>query len=99
MIAFQNFCSFHPEGFPGGTEVKKKKKKKPPANAGDAGDVGLVSGLERSPGGGKETHSSILACKFHEQKSLVGSSPRGHTEWYTAEHTHTHIPPGRGISE
>ena len=28
MIAFQNFCSFHPEGFPGGTEVKKKKKKK-----------------------------------------------------------------------
>ena len=28
MIAFQNFCGFHPEGFPGGTVVKKKKKKK-----------------------------------------------------------------------
>ena len=62
MIAFQNFCSFHPEGFPGGTMVKNKKQKtNPPANAGDPGDVGSISGLERSPGGGKATHSSVLA--------------------------------------
>ena len=31
--------------FPGGSVVKNL-----PANAGDAGDVGLIPGLERSPG-------------------------------------------------
>ena len=31
------------------------------ANAGDARDSGLISGLGRSPGLGMETHSSILA--------------------------------------
>ena len=35
------------EGFPGGSVVKN-----PPANAGDAGDMGLIPGLGRSPGGG-----------------------------------------------
>ena len=34
-------------GFPGGSAVKN-----PPASAGDAGDKGLISGLERSPGVG-----------------------------------------------
>ena len=34
------------EDFPGGTVVKN-----PPPNAGDAGDVGLIPGLGRSPGG------------------------------------------------
>ena len=34
-------------GFPGGTVVKN-----PPVHAGDAGDVGLIPGLGRSPGGG-----------------------------------------------
>ena len=33
-------------GFSGGSVVKN-----PPANAGDAGDSGSISGLERSPGG------------------------------------------------
>ena len=33
--------------FPGGSAVKN-----PPANAGDAGDRGLIFGLGRSPGGG-----------------------------------------------
>ena len=32
------------------------------------------------------THSSILAGESHGQRSLVGYSPRGHTEWDTAEH-------------
>ena len=32
-------------GFPGGSVVKK-----PPANAGGAGDAGLMPGLGRSPG-------------------------------------------------
>ena len=34
-------------GFPGGSMVKN-----PPANAGDAGDMDLISGLERTPGVG-----------------------------------------------
>ena len=34
-------------GFPGGTVVKN-----PPANAGDTRDMGLIPGLERSPGVG-----------------------------------------------
>ena len=34
-------------GFPGGRVIKNS-----PANAGGAGDVGLISGLGRSPGGG-----------------------------------------------
>ena len=32
----------------------KKKKKNPPANAGDTGDMGLIPGLGRSPGGGND---------------------------------------------
>ena len=34
-------------GFPGGSVVKN-----PPANAGDTEDLGLIPGLERSPGVG-----------------------------------------------
>ena len=33
--------------FPGGTVVKNQ-----PASAGDTGDMGLITGLGRSPGGG-----------------------------------------------
>ena len=36
-------------GFPGGSVVKNL-----PANAGDSGDMGLISRLERSPGGGND---------------------------------------------
>ena len=45
-----------------------------------------------------ETHSSILAGTFHGQRSMVGSSPRGHKEsdmaeyTHTPAHTHTHTP-------
>ena len=35
------------EGFPGGSVVKNL-----PANVGDAGDMGLILGWGRSPGGG-----------------------------------------------
>ena len=34
-------------GFPGSSVVNN-----PPANAGHTGDLGLIPGLERSPGGG-----------------------------------------------
>ena len=43
-------------GFPGGSEVK--------ASACNAGDLGSIPGLGRSPGGGHPTHSSILACRI-----------------------------------
>ena len=50
--------------------------KDPPANAGDAGDVGLMPGSERSPGGGNGKSTPVfLPGKFHGQKSLVGYSP------------------------
>ena len=35
-----------------------------PANAGDAGDVGLIPGSGRSPGEGDATHSSIFAWQI-----------------------------------
>ena len=35
-----------------------------PANAGDEGDEVQSLGQEDSPGGGMETHPSILACKI-----------------------------------
>ena len=45
--------------------------KYPHANAGEIGDVGLIPGSGRSPGGG---HGNPLQCSYlHEQRSLVGS--------------------------
>ena len=44
---------------PGGSVVKNL-----PANAGDTGDASSIPGLERSPGVGNGTHSSILAWKI-----------------------------------
>ena len=49
--------------------VKKKKK-----SACNAGDLGSIPGLGRSPGGGMATHSDSLA---HGQRSLTGYSPSG----------------------
>ena len=46
-------------GFPGGSVVKI-----PPAYAGNAEDVGLIPGLERSPKGGHGTQSSIFAWRI-----------------------------------
>ena len=43
---------------PGSSVVKN-----PSANAGEAGNVGSIPGLGRSLGGGKATHSSILAWR------------------------------------
>ena len=43
------------EGFSGSANHKETTCK-----SGDAGDVGLIPGLGRSPGSGMATHSSIL---------------------------------------
>ena len=47
---------FSPKGFPGGSVVKN-----PPVNAGD---MGLIPGLGRSPGAEMATYSSILAWEI-----------------------------------
>ena len=38
--------------------------KNPPANAGDAGDMGLIPGSGICPGGEMATHSSILPWRI-----------------------------------
>ena len=37
------------------------------------------------------THASILAWKFHGQRSLVCYSPRGHKESDTTKHMHIQV--------
>ena len=60
----------------------------PPANAGDIRDLGSIPELERFPQGG---HGNPLQCfcleNPHEQRSLVGYGPEGHTESDTTEVT------------
>ena len=53
--------------------------KNPPGNAGDAGDVGSVPGLGRSPGGG---HGNPLQCSCLE-------NPMDRGAWQTTVHTVT----------
>ena len=61
-------------GFPGGSVVKNL-----PANAGDAGDKGLIPGSGRSPGV-QNGNSPQYSEKSHGQRSLAGYSPWGHKE-------------------
>ena len=51
------------------------------SNAKDTGDVSLILGSERSPGGenGNPLQYSCLK-KFHGQRRLVGYSPKGRKE-------------------
>ena len=60
-------------GFPGSSASKE--------STCNEGDLGLIPGLGRSPGGG---HDSPLQYSFlenpHGQRSLVGYSPWGHKE-------------------
>ena len=48
--------SCHVSSFPGGSEGK--------ASACNAGDLGLIPGLGRSPGEGNATHSATLTWKI-----------------------------------
>jgi len=40
-------------------------------------DMGLIPESGRTPGEGNSTHSSILAWRFHRQRSLESYSPCG----------------------
>ena len=64
------------EGFPGGSMVKN-----PSTNAGD---MGLIPGLGRSPGEGSGT-PVFLPGKSHGQRNLVSYSPWGRKELDTTE--------------
>ena len=59
--------------------------KNPPADAGDLRDVGSISGLGRSPGGGHDSHSSVLTwrtplTKEPDRLQSVWSQRVRHTE-------------------
>ena len=70
MLGGKKRCILHLLDFPDGLVSKE--------SACNAGDLGLMPGLERSPGGG---HGNPLqyACleKPHEQRSLAGYKPWG----------------------
>ena len=69
-------------GFPGGSDGKEP--------ACNGGDLGLIPGLGRSPGGG---HGSPFQYSWlenpHGQRSLVGYSPWGYKESDTTERLST----------
>ena len=76
----------HLLGFPGVIVVKN-----PPVDAGDTGDVGLISGSGRSPRKWLPT-SVFLPGKFHGQRNMVGYSPLGHKELDMTQQLSTHTP-------
>ena len=62
------------KGFPGGSVGKESA-----CSAGDAGDVGLIPGLGRSPGAGHGNSLKVfLPEKSPGQRSLVGYGLLGH---------------------
>ena len=69
-------------GFPGGSDGKE--------SACNVGNLGLIPGLERSPG---EGHGNLLQYSClenpHGQRSLEGYSPWGHKESDTTERLST----------
>ena len=70
-------------GFPGGADVK--------ASACNVGDLGLIPGSGRSPGGGNGNPLQY-SChgESHGGRSLVGYSSRGRKESNTTELLHFH---------
>ena len=70
-------------GFPGGSDSKE--------STCNVGDLGLIPGLGRSPGGG---HGNPLQYSClenpHGQRSLAGYNPPGHKELDTTEPLSTH---------
>ena len=68
-------------GFPGGSDGK--------VSVYNAGDLGLIPGLGRSPGEGNGKPTLVLLPgRSHGQRSLVGYSPWGRKELDTTERFH-----------
>ena len=59
-------------GFPGGSDGKE--------SACNAGDLGSILVLRRSPGGGHATHCSILAWRIHVDRDAWQATVSGVTK-------------------
>ena len=70
-------------GFPSSSDSKE--------SACNAGDLGSIPGLGRSPGEGTGYTPVFLPGEFHGQRSLVGCSPQGCKESDTTERLHFHF--------
>ena len=78
-------------GFPGGAVGKNL-----PANAGDAGNAGLIPEWGRSPGVGNGNHSSILSWRIPRTEEpgglqSMGSQRVGNDGATKCTHAHTHF--------
>ena len=70
--------------FPGGSDGKE--------SACNAGDLGLIPGLRRSPGEGHGNPPQYSCLESpNGQRSLAGYSPWGHKELDTTERLSTHL--------
>ena len=67
----------------------------PASNAGDIRDTDLIPGSGRSPEEGHGNPLVFLSRKYHEQRSLVGYSPRGSKESDRTKQQHPHIQDSR----
>ena len=73
-------------GFPGGSVVKNL-----PAKAGDAGDLGSIPGLGRSPGEGNGNPLQFFCLgNSHGRRSLLDYSPWGYKESDRTERLSSH---------
>ena len=68
----QKYIALPVKGFPGGSVVKNL-----PANAGDAGYVGSIPGLGRSPRRGNSNYSSTLAWLNSMDRGACKATDRG----------------------
>ena len=60
------------------------------ASAGDTRDMGLISGLERSPGGGNDNLLQYSCLENPTDRRVLGASVHGIAESARAEHTCSH---------
>ena len=69
-------------GFPGDTVIKN-----PPANAGEAGDKGLIPGSGRSPGGGNDNPLQYSYLENSMERGAWQAKIQGVAESDTTEHS------------
>ena len=74
-------------GFSDGSGVKN-----PPANAGDAGDLGSIPGLGRSPGGGNGNPLQYSCLENPMDRGAWQPTVQGVTSTQTQLNTHAYIP-------
>ena len=78
-----NTFSISQKGLPGGAVVKNL-----PANAGDARDMGLISGSGRSPGEGNSNIVQYSCLGNSTDRRAWWSTVHGVAELDMTEHTH-----------